>query len=704
MVDGFESLDYINILNALDELPFNVGKKLLTEFLQGKVNHESIKRNRLDRLVSFGTLGYDDNEINHMVDVLVKNDMIKLVSIKGNPYWKTLEITTKGKNEINNPSLNKKRTKYNIKYETIKITEKDKKIFSALKYELQYYNDEQKKAIINSGEKTLCIAGAGTGKTTVLTKRIQFLIKYKSVDPKKILAITFTRKARQEMQERLISSNDVKIETFNSFCEKILLKYNDIAYDNNSIKMSVISYKDKRIIMNKALFSLKLDIVKAVNIYFTPSQKRSKSDEQLANILLNDCFFVLDYFKFKGKDIDELTFDNSNQDIMRAIELVHNICKYIETYMKRKMLRDFADQMLDTIKLFNSRKDLIPEYEHILIDEYQDVNSTQINLIDLLNPKNIFCVGDPRQSIYGWRGSDIRYLLDFKDKYPESDIVILKRNYRSSKYIVELINQSIKNMALPDLECDIDYPKDMHLLKFNSEQDEREFVIQNIKANIDKNDKLFILARTNRQLNELSQLMQTQDIKHIVRSEERFNSTADLTSKSKITLATIHAIKGLEAERVIVIGCTQNNFPCKGTEHPAMEMIDVESYDKEEEERRLFYVAISRAKKNLILTYTGNKHTYFINNNMLKLLSAKEINFGFGNNIGDTPEKRLRDWRRNKASSLNIPPYMIMNDKTLIEIIQKMPLNTDELQDVFGLGGLKIKKYGEEIIDIINLL
>jgi superfamily I DNA/RNA helicase len=703
-----ENLDYINVLRALDEIPFNVGRKLLIEFLQGKLNHESISKNKLDRLMSFGTLGYEDHEIEEMIDKLIKHNMIKITNIKGNLYWKVLEITEKGKKEINTPSLNDKKMSYGIAGEITEITETDKKLFSALGDELSHYNDLQKKAITSNQKQILCIAGAGSGKTTVLTKRIEFLIKYKSVNPKKILAITFTKKARHEMQKRLTTNPDIKIETFNSFCEKLLLRYNDIIYPG---EMSVVTYKDKRIMINKALFKLKLDITRAINIYFTQAQKRSKSDEQLANILLNDCFFVLDYFKFKDKDIEDVTFDDLDFQKKKGAELVQNICKYIKEYMQKKHLRDFADQLIDTIKLFKSHPELIPEYDHILIDEYQDVNSSQINLIDLLNPKNIFCVGDPRQSIYGWRGSDIRYILDFKSKYLDSEVIVLTQNYRSSKHIVDLINKSIRNMALPDLDCDIDHKKDIHLLKFDSEDGEFEFVMQNILSDSTPRNEIFILARTNRQLNELSLRMQNKGIKHIVRSEERLSSTLTLPTKDEVVLATIHAIKGLEADKVLVIGCTLTNFPCKGSEHPAMEMINVEEYDKEEEERRLLYVAMSRAKKTLILTYTGTKHTYFINNSMLSLLNHKEINFGFSTNskinntkeVGkNSPEKRLRDWRRKLASETGLPAYMIMNDKTLIEIIQNMPSSTDELQQIYGLGPNKIKKYGEEIIDMIN--
>ena len=141
-----------------------------------------------------------------------------------------------------------------------------------------------------------------------------------------------------------------------------------------------------------------------------------------------------------------------------------------------------------------------------------------------------------------------------------------------------------------------------------------------IESNISRN-RIFVLARTNRQLNDLSRMMKTQKIKHIVRSDEiRRSITA---RKNDVTLATIHAIKGMEADMVFVIGCTGINFPCRGSEHPVIEMVKVDEYDKEEEERRLFYVAMSRAKNSLYLTYSGGKSTYFISSSMKRIIEEK---------------------------------------------------------------------------------
>jgi len=699
-------LDYLFVLKALNEIPFGVGKKLLIDFLQGDRKNKSIVRNKLNLRKNFGSLAYEKDELTSMINNLILNDLIKVNSVNKNKRWKMMELNIKGKKEIENPSLYKRKLSFNFRDTETEITEEDKKLFENYSDFLSKFNDEQKKSIISNKTHALCIAGAGSGKTTVLTKRIEFMVKYHSVDPGKILAITFTRKARQEMMARLSEVghlNQVMVETFNSFCEKILRQHNHLVYDK---PVRVISYKDKIVMINKALSKINMDVSKALDVYFSEAQRKGKTDEQLANIFRNDCFFIRDYFKFKNKKILESSFETSGIKHEKSVKLVIGVCNYIEAYMRRYGLRDFADQLLDTLRLFEKHEELIPRFEHVLIDEYQDVNSTQIKLVDLLSPENLFCVGDPRQSIYGWRGSDIRYILNFEEKYPNCDIITLTKNYRSTSHIVDLINISIKNMRLADLQSSLGGEKDINLLKFKSEDEEFRFVIQKIVESDIPRDEIFVLARTNRQLSELSQPMKARGIKHVVRSDEIRKSVT--ARKNEVTLATIHAIKGMEAEMVFVVGCNGINFPCKGSEHPVIEMVKVDEYDKEEEERRLFYVAMSRAKNSLYLTYSGNKSTYFISKNMKKMIEEKEITLQQKDNVETSMDlskdvtTRLKEWRRHLSKEQDVPAYVIMPNRTLIDIAQKMPLKSDELEGIHGLGPARITKYGEEILKVIN--
>ena len=702
-----KELDYLFVLKALDEISFSVGKKLLIDFLRGVKNNKSITRNFLDSKENFKTLAYSEEELNAIIDNLILNDMIKINSISGKKFWKVLELTEKGKKEIDTPTIYKKKLSFNFKETSTQITKKDSELFEKFSEFLDYYNDEQKKTIISDNKHILCLAGAGSGKTTVLAKRIEFLVKHRSKNPKKILAITFTRKARTEMMRRMEHIENVNIETFNSFCEKILRHHNNLIYNK---PVRVINYRDKIVMVTRALSNLNTTPGQATGTYFSQTQKQGKTTEQLQNIFMNDCFFIRDYYKFKNKSLRTLSFENISKDNKKSADLVFAVCNYIEAYMKKYGLRDFADQLVDTIKLFGTHPELIPEFEHILIDEYQDVNSTQIKLIDILNPPNLFCVGDPRQSIYGWRGSDIRYILNFEDKYPDCDIITLTKNYRSTKHIVNLINNSIRNLGLTDLKSACEGEKDINLLKFASENAEFEYIIKKIIASGLPGNKIFVLARVNRQLKELSQKMKLAGINHIVRSDEMKKSSK--SKKSDVTLATIHAIKGLEAQMVFVVGCNTPNFPCKGSEHPVIDMVKIEEYDKEEEERRLFYVAMSRAKNSLYMTYHGKKPTYFITKDMLEIINDKKkkkpplkAKEKMGANIpimSNDIVTRLKNWRGSLARELGIPAYCILHNKTLLEIAQMMPKTSDELQNIHGLGSAKITKYGNDILRVVN--
>jgi DNA helicase II / ATP-dependent DNA helicase PcrA len=620
-------LDYLKILKALNEIKFPVGKNLLISFLIGDIKNQSVKKNELYDLYNFGAMKkYSEGEIRGMIDNLIANSMIDSSALTDNKFAVVLGITSRGAEELMNPSLHKKKISNNFEVKETRITQQERLLFSELDFFLRGHNDEQKKAIISRKSKILCLAGAGSGKTSVLVKRIEFLITYCSELPGRTLAITFTRKARREMEARLAKAGirDVAVETFNSFSEKMLLKHAKLIY---KIPTRVMSYSDKIFLMNFALDYLGLDIASIIDKYFSEKQKNNKEASQLSNIFINDCFSVLEYFKSKGQEIYDFSKDVSDKENEEMAHTIWKIVKSLDEHMKMQGLRDYVDQILDTIKLFNEHNELIPEFDNILVDEYQDVNAMQINLLDLLVNKvnsNLFVVGDPRKSIFGWRGSDINYILKFEEKYKDCEIIHLVKNYRSGGKIVEFMNHSIRDLKVPDLEsCNTD-DSGINILNFSSEEDEHRSVLERISGFLKggvNGDEIFVLARTNRQLGELSKKLKEAGIAHVVKTDEVKRPV--IGNVGDVTLATIHAIKGLEAKIVFVIGCNELNFPCKASDHPVIEMVKMgmQGYDKEEEEKRLFYVAISRAKEKLFLSYSGKKPTYFINPEMSKMLN-----------------------------------------------------------------------------------
>src|SRR3989344_6160176 len=693
-----EQLEYIRILKALQELPFKIGKKSLIEFLQGKETPRIIK-NRLYTLATYNTIDKPEHDLSQEIEKLIINGMIKLTASQENKFLKLLQITKKGEQEINDPQLYQKKTSYSFKEIETPITQEDLDLFDTTKNFLYSYNLEQKKAITSPAKNILCIAGAGSGKTAVLIKRIAFLIEYRLIQPEKILAITFTKKAKEQMRERLNKipqAQGVTIETFNSFAEKILKANNRLVYDKPT---TLLTYKDKITLINRALEKMNLSRSQALTYYF--KEQKTKTQEQLFTIFVNDCFFIRDYFKSKNKPLQESEFISSEIKHKQAISMIVEIAGFISAAMKRYGLRTFNDKLLDTLHFFENNPQAIPQYEHILVDEYQDGNASQIKLLNFLDPQNLFVVGDPRQSIYGWRGSDIRYILNFAANHEPSQVITLTKNYRSKKKIINLINQAVSHMGFKDLESTKHEEGKLTLKECYSEQEEYDYIIQEIQKS---SSPIFILARTNNQLNELAQKIKLQSIPFQIKTEE--NNLEEDESLPNLTLATIHAIKGLEAETVFVVGCNSHNFPCKGSEHPIVEMIKDEEYDKEEEERRLFYVALSRAKSNLHLTYT-KKPTYFIKETMhrtIKGLDSQEKKHKEKSSLNNQNPlfEKLKNWRKEMSQEQNLPAYCILTNKTLQEIADKKPSDFDDLSTIQGMGEVKIERYGSQILRMVQ--
>lgn len=609
MEDDFE---YLNIIKGMKELPFEVGKNLLADFILGNYKNKSISKNQLDTLHFFGCLNWEKEKVINYINKMLKNRLIEEFSPDYNKFVKVLRLTIRGEQELFNPKLNNKKIYFkNVK----KVEEEDIQKFTLYEDFLDGFNNEQKQAIISDSNRILTVAGAGTGKTTTLIKRIEFLIKYKQVAPSNILAITFTRKARQEMINKLerLNIKDVNVHTFNSFCEDVLRKNEQLIYGK---KMKVISYSDKILSIHMALSLLGLDFDLVIREYFTSRQQGEKSIGQLQNIFMNDCFSIIEYFKTTNQKFYDFSANVDEKDKKNA-KLLYNIVSIINENMKTNNLRDYTDQLMDTISFFKRYPNYIPYFEHILVDEYQDVNVQQVTLIKLLNSKNLFVVGDPRQSIYGWRGGDINYILNFEQDFSGSEIINLTKNYRSNKKIVQLMNEIIKDMELKNLESTIeDMQVQAKIFSFENEDAEISFVLEYLKETKEKLNDIFILSRTNRQLNTIGNILNKMNINYILKTEENFDVK---TKEGFLTLATVHAIKGLEAKTVFVIGSNTQNFPCKASDNPIIEYIKNENYDKESEELRLFYVAVSRAKRKLYITYSGTISP-FITESIRKLL------------------------------------------------------------------------------------
>jgi len=690
--------DYAKILRALMELPFQCGKNLLADYLEGSYKNASISKNRLDELPGFGSLNWDKGKIFAEVDKLISNGMIELVPSDYNRFIKVLSLTIRGRSEITNPTLDDKKLASRVDFSESVVSDEDRAVFEEFGDFLGMYNDEQRKAIVSSAKNLLCVAGAGSGKTTVLTKRVEFLVRYRGVAAKDILAITFTRKARLEMKKRLddLGVYGVDVHTFNSFCEKILRENGSQIYGR---AMRVLSYSDKILAMNMAIASLGLDVDSVIDEYFSAQQKKFRTRSQLMNSFMSDCFAVMDYFKTTG-NVDDGWVNRVDVNERVNAERVFRVVKFLRQHMETQGLRDYTDQVIDAVKFFNESSNNIPRYTHVLVDEYQDVNALQVELLGLLDTKSFFAVGDPRQSIFGWRGSDVSFILNFEKDFGEAVVVHLKKNYRSLRGIVDFMNLSIVDMGLPDLDSHLDGDALIRVEDFANEDAERNFVVGELEDEADLGG-VFVLARTNKVLMELAQVLKAKGIAHTVRSDE---SAGRVNGEMRgVVLATVHAIKGLEARKVFVIGANEQSFPCKASDHPAVEMVKSEDYDREEEERRLFYVAVSRARSELVVSYS-KRASHYITDEMRALARGRGKGFGVRDLVlGDEGLLgELRSWRNVVASEAGVPAYCVFSNATIEEIAAGRPKDADELMKVKGIGAEKLMKYGGRVLEIVG--
>ena len=296
---------------------------------------------------------------------------------------------------------------------------------------LEKLNSEQIKPVLDTEGAVLVLAGAGSGKTRVLTSRIAYIISQGKADLSGILAITFTNKAAAEMKERLntlIGESDGKwICTIHSMCVKILRQFGE----RSGIRpnFSIYSETERGNVIKKAFQELDFD------------------DEKL----LKSAKYHIGNAKTLGLDPDQYGRKYSGE---RGIEDVVNIYARYQRHLRENNALDFDDLLIETLRLLrgdnDTREYLSDKFKYILVDEFQDTNSVQYNIIKQLAYKhgNLFAVGDDDQSIYGWRGAEIENILRFDKDFPDAKVYKLERNYRSTKSILKLANSIIsRNVA-----------------------------------------------------------------------------------------------------------------------------------------------------------------------------------------------------------------------------------------------------------------
>ena len=424
-------------------------------------------------------------------------------------------------------------------------------------------NDQQAEAVQTTEGPLLIMAGAGSGKTRVLTHRIAYLIDEKMINPWNILAITFTNKAAREMRERAVALNpatsETLIATFHSMCVRILRREADhIGYNRN---FTIVDPGEQRTLMKRILKNLNLD-------------PKKWNERAILGTISNA----------KNDLLDEIAYEHQAGDMYTQI--VAKCYKAYQEELRRSEAMDFDDLIMMTLRLFDKNPDVLAyyqqRYQYIHVDEYQDTNHAQYQLVKLLASrfKNICVVGDADQSIYGWRGADMQNILDFEKDYPEAKVVLLEENYRSTKKILQAANEVIKNnrnRRPKKLWTQNDEGEQIVYYRANDERDEAVFVastIDNIVREKVKNFKDFaVLYRTNAQSRTIEEALLKSNIPYTMVGGTKFYSRKEIRDVISYLNLIANTSDNISFERVV-------NEPKRGVGPATLEKLRNFAYEQ----------------------------------------------------------------------------------------------------------------------------
>ena len=425
---------------------------------------------------------------------------------------------------------------------------------------LEGLNDKQYEAVINTEGPSLVIAGAGSGKTKVLTHKISYLINEKNVKPWNILAITFTNKAANEMKQRIENlvggqaTNDMWIGTFHSICVRILRKFIDrIGFDSSFI---IFDASDQKSLVKQCLKELNID-----DKIFT--------DRGVLSEISNAKNEMLTPVQYAVK---------ANGEYRK--ETIAKVYSLYQSKLKQNNSIDFDDIINYTIQILTENPDILEYYSekfrYVLVDEYQDTNKAQFTLITLLSAKhgNITVVGDNDQGIYSFRGADISNILNFEKDFPGTKIIKLEQNYRSTKPILDAANAVIKhnpkkyekNLWTENKEGNM--PK-LHVAK--NEYDEASYIVEQIehlrREEYFKYSDFTILYRTNAQSRAIEDILRRENIAYRIIGGQKFYERKEIKDTISYLRLIQNPADNLSLQRII-------NEPKRGIGKTSLEKIE----------------------------------------------------------------------------------------------------------------------------------
>jgi DNA helicase-2/ATP-dependent DNA helicase PcrA len=595
-------------------------------------------------------------------------------------------------------------------------------------------NPEQRRAVEAVRGPVCILAGAGSGKTTTITRRIAQQVLTGAFAPQQIMAVTFTEKAANELGERLaaLGVHGVRASTFHAAA---LRQVRHFAPDTVG-----------RILPTKALMLRQIANTLPAPFRFRPAGDLATEIEWA-----------------KNRRIPPERYDDREPPI--PLDLMQRVYREYERRKAADGLTDFEDLLELAVRLFESdeaaRETFRAQYLAFTVDEYQDVNLLQQTLLDLwVGDRDDLCVvGDDYQSIYSFTGAGPEHLLAMPDRFPHALQVRLEENYRSTPQVLELANRLVPRLggAEKTLRAVHDDGPEPVVRPYASPEDEGRAIVEQIRAVDCALEEIAILARTNARLTDFEELLhdaglpfqgasllEREAARRLLRRLERSDAPAaetvraaaleagwlerlpdklgerELTRQTDlarvvqlastfegdaasfvaslrerfapggggahgVNLLTLHRAKGLEFEVVFIPRLQEKELPSK----------QARTDDEVAEERRLLYVGMTRAKRVLWLTWSG-KRSRFVDELHPNL--ARETNQVRESREWTPDAQRLREWRLERAKADGVPPYVVFHDSVLHQIAAERPSSLGELAQIAGVGPAKLERYGEDVL------
>ena len=546
---------------------------------------------------------------------------------------------------------------------------------------LESLNPQQYQAVCHSEGPSMVVAGAGSGKTRVITYRIAHLIREREVDPESVLAITFTNKAAGEMKERIRGMLEHGgpspwISTFHSFCLRMLRKHiSELGFSND---FAVYDAQDQLTLVKQCM--------KAAQI--------SKEAFPAKSLLNHISGFKNDFILPEQLDLDSMSYGNQ----MKAAELY----PVYQAALKSNNALDFDDLLASTAKLFQQVPSLREHYDrkfqYILVDEFQDTNAVQYELVRLLSMdvNNVCVVGDDDQSIYRWRGADIENILNFEKDYPGTTVIKLEENYRSTQNILTAAGNVVReNRSRNEKTLWTQNEKGEPVICYRAEDEisEAEFVCDRIQSLCQEEgfafNEIAILYRTNAQSRVMEDVLRKAEIPYQVIGGLRFYERREVKDVLAYMRVLINPDDSISLKRIV-------NVPARGIGKTSLEKVEaycggkgltlLEGLRQVGQERLLG--AAARGKIAIFVGILDHLDTVYRQSNPLELLAEVIDRSGYANMLKNEDTRESKGRMENLNELYSAVEQLVENENgTLREFLDSTALvaDLDNLDDERGV-------------------